>query len=87
MQGICHLDSNRKDKEFDGTVIRSSVLLPELLMKASPKIDPQFLVSFSLASTFDVNELHSLLLDVVGLNRQSYKSIPAICTVDKALAR
>ncbi|PON63143.1 hypothetical protein TorRG33x02_276870 [Trema orientale] len=33
MQGICHLVSNRKDKEFDGTVIRSSVLLLGLLMK------------------------------------------------------
>lgn len=105
-----HLNSN--DKEFDETIL-SSILLSELLMKASPNIDShvrqeasklasdwqanmkvpsnnclevlvflQFLVSFTLTSAFDVNELHSLL-DVVGLNGQASKLLPAICTVDK----
>ncbi|PON73976.1 Frigida-like [Parasponia andersonii] len=115
MQGIYHLHSNSRGKEFDETIIRrSKILLSELSMKASLKIDSQvrreakklaiawganmkmasenclevlcflhFLVSFSLASDFDVNELHSLL-DAVGLNGQASKLIPAICTVDKA---
>ncbi|XP_062100593.1 uncharacterized protein LOC133806518 [Humulus lupulus] len=43
----------------------------------------QFVVSFSLTSSFDVNTLHSIL-DIVGLNGQASRLLPAMCTANKA---